>query len=134
MATMAALGDAADTDTEAVAGARARLAAVTADDETVGALCAAGLALGVATALITAGTVYVASQAVADHTHPATVPTTVRAPRSETIVMGMMRELPFSREASEPSPPWERPDFVAAGFESVEHFTRAPDDDDPSSP
>ena len=90
---------------------------------------AAGLALGVATALITAGTVYVASQAVADHTHPATVPTTVRAPRSETIVMGMMRELPFSREASEPAPPWERPDVLAAGFESVEHFTRARNDE-----
>ncbi|MFZ4758984.1 MAG: magnesium chelatase subunit D, partial [Burkholderiaceae bacterium] len=48
MATMAALGDATDTDAQAVADARLRLASVGADDEVVSALCAVGLALGVA--------------------------------------------------------------------------------------
>jgi hypothetical protein len=90
---------------------------------------AVGLALGAAAALVAAGTAYVASQAVAHHTHPATVPVTVRAPRAETVVLGMMRELPSSREASEPTPPWERPDVVAAGFDSVDHFTRARNDE-----
>jgi hypothetical protein len=82
-----------------------------------------------ATAALT-GAVFVAEEGRAHCTRPAQVPVTEHVAHHTSLVMGMMAgpiELD-GRNPPAPRPPWDRPDVVQAGFESLAHFTE-PDEE-----
>ena len=94
---------------------------------------AAGVAFGVATAVVAAGAALAAGEAISHRARPAQIPVTDYAPIEPSHVMGGLRELPVHHGPREPLPPWERRDVIERGFEDVAHFTRvpgAPADDD----
>ncbi len=91
----------------------------------------AGVALGVASAVVAAGTLLAVNEAISHRERPAQIPVTQYAPHDTSMVMGGLVEIPDERPP-EPRPPWERPDVVEHGFESVAHFTHIDHDDAPA--
>lgn len=89
-------------------------------------------AVAAAATAAVAGGALVAIESRAHCTYPAQVPVTEHVPEDTSFVMGLMAG-PFElddRSPPAPRPPWDRPDVVQAGFESLAHFTE-PDEDAP---
>lgn len=92
----------------------------------------AAAAVTAAATAIVAGGALVADEGREHCTRPAQVPVTEHVAHHTSLVMGRMAgpiELD-ERNPPAPRPPWDRPDVVQAGFESLAHFTE-PDEETP---
>jgi hypothetical protein len=87
-------------------------------------------AVAAAATVVVAGGALVADEGRAHCTRPAQVPVTEHVEHESSRIMGMMAD-PIEldeRTPPAPQPPWDRPDVVQAGFESLAHFTE-PDEE-----